>query len=80
MTANLPNPDPADVPNLAPGGGVDPGDTPPDSGQTSATANKDPKVGKRMTPTAVITIIAVGVIVLIFVAVAVVYIGNIVGS
>ncbi|MEU4741733.1 DUF6480 family protein, partial [Actinosynnema sp. NPDC023658] len=32
MTATPPDPDPARTPGLEPGGGVAPGETPPDSG------------------------------------------------
>jgi len=35
MTALPPDPDPALTPGLEPGGGVAPGDTPPDSGSTT---------------------------------------------
>lgn len=35
MTLLPPDPDPADTPGLEPGGGVQPGDTPPDSGSTT---------------------------------------------
>jgi hypothetical protein len=35
MTQLPPDPDPADTPGLEPGGGVQPGDTPPDSGSTT---------------------------------------------
>lgn len=52
-------------------GGVPPGETPPDSAQTRATANPDPTAGRNLTPRAVITFVAVAVFVLLFVATAV---------
>ncbi|MBB5960261.1 hypothetical protein FHS29_006884 [Saccharothrix tamanrassetensis] len=42
MTATPPDPDPAQTPGLEPGGGVAPGDTPPDSGQTSGVSPDQP--------------------------------------
>lgn len=46
MTALPPDPEPdqEDIPALDEGGGVQPGDTPPDASSMSATANKDPVV------------------------------------
>jgi hypothetical protein len=35
VTALPPDPDPVNTPGLEPGGGVSPGDTPPDSGSTT---------------------------------------------
>ncbi|MBM7810143.1 DUF6480 family protein [Saccharothrix algeriensis] len=42
MTAIPPDPDPAQTPGLEPGGGVAPGDTPPDSGQTAGLSHDPP--------------------------------------
>lgn len=65
-----PDPDPARVPGLEPGGGVPPGSTPPDSAQTSGAENPQPRDGRRLTPLALISIIAVVVFALIFLAIA----------
>ncbi|SEH92181.1 hypothetical protein SAMN04489835_5728 [Mycolicibacterium rutilum] len=67
MTAIPPDPDPADVPDLEPGGGVPPGSTPPDSDQTSGIgAVESPPGRSRWTPTAVISVIAIAIFVLLF--------------
>lgn len=46
MTALPPDPDPKDTSGLEPGGGVRPGDTPPDSGQVSGVSHHEPKRSK----------------------------------
>jgi hypothetical protein len=80
MSAHPPDPDPADVPDLEPGGSVTPGDTPPDSASTSGTANKDPKVGRsRITPTGVVAIVGVVILALLFLATGILMIGRIIG-
>ncbi|MCV7199503.1 DUF6480 family protein [Mycobacterium angelicum] len=71
MTALPPDPDPSRTPGLEPGSGVPPGSTPPDSAQTSGLSEQQPRPKRRMTPLAVISLIAVGVFVLLFVVVAV---------
>lgn len=44
-----PDPDPADTPGLEPGGGVRPGDTPPDSGSaTVGLSHTEPKPPKAL--------------------------------
>jgi hypothetical protein len=73
MTALPPDPDPATSAAVAKGGGVEPGDTPPDSAQTSASANQDPPPRRRFTPTMIAGMIAVGVLFAIFLTVAVLY-------
>ncbi|CAM4012266.1 DUF6480 domain-containing protein [Kibdelosporangium persicum] len=42
MTTPPPDPDPDRTPGLEPGGGVRPGDTPPDSGSTSGLSHPQP--------------------------------------
>jgi hypothetical protein len=76
MTAQPPDPDPARTPSLEPGGGVKPGETPPDSAQTSGLSEPQPRVRRRLTPTSVVSIIAVAVFVLLFVATGVLLIVN----
>lgn len=71
MTDLPPDPDPANTPGVERGGGVAPGDTPPDSAQTSATPNPDPPARRRLTPTGVVTFVAIVLFVLLFVATAV---------
>ncbi|NKQ57174.1 hypothetical protein HFP15_30315 [Amycolatopsis sp. K13G38] len=58
MTTPPPDPDPDRTPGLEPGGGVRPGDTPPDSGQTSGLSHQEPKPPKVL-PWATITVSAV---------------------
>lgn len=73
MTALPPDPDPHDTTGLTRGGGVQPGDTPPDSGSLSASANQDPPPRRQFTPAAIAGMIAVGVIFAVFLTVAVLY-------
>ncbi|TRW87961.1 hypothetical protein FK535_05910 [Mycolicibacterium sp. 018/SC-01/001] len=73
MTALPPDPDPSDTTALTPGGGVQPGDTPPDSGSLSASANQNPLPTRRFTPATVAGIVAVGGVFVLFLVVAVVY-------
>jgi hypothetical protein len=49
MTATPPDPDPQRTPGLEPGGGVSPGDTPPEAGQTSGLSHHEPKPPSRAT-------------------------------
>ncbi|TWE23426.1 DUF6480 family protein [Prauserella muralis] len=48
MTAPPPDPDPRRTPGLEEGGGVQPGDTPPDSAQTSGVSHREPEQSKGM--------------------------------
>ncbi|MET0475923.1 MAG: DUF6480 family protein [Mycobacterium sp.] len=73
MTALPPDPEPTETTGLADGGGVQPGDTPPDSGSTSASANQNPPPQRRFTPITIAAMIAVGVLFAIFLTVAVLY-------
>jgi hypothetical protein len=59
MTATPPDPDPKRTPGLEPGGGVRPGDTPPESGQTSGLSHREPTPPKASTGRVVIAVILV---------------------
>jgi hypothetical protein len=72
MTATPPDPDPALTPGLDPGGGVQPGETPPDSAQTSGVSTPQPKARHTYTPATVTGIVAASVFALLFLVVAVV--------
>lgn len=71
MTAIPPDPDPAQTPDLEPGGGVTPGATPPDSDQMSGVGAVEEPPRHSITVGKVTMIVAVVVFALIFVAVAV---------
>jgi hypothetical protein len=62
MTATPPDPDPQRTPGLEPGGGVRPGDTPPESGQTSGLSHREPTPPKATTARIVIALIMVFVV------------------
>ncbi|GAB3217045.1 DUF6480 family protein [Mycolicibacterium hippocampi] len=72
MTALPPDPDPMRVPREEPAGGVPPGETPPDSAQTSATSNADPTAGRNLTPRAIAAFVAIGLFAALFAVTAVV--------
>ncbi|MET0455390.1 MAG: DUF6480 family protein [Mycobacterium sp.] len=71
MTALPPDPDPANTSVAA--GGVEPGDTPPDSAQTSASANQDPPPRSRFTPAMIAAMVAVGIFFAVFLTISVLY-------
>ncbi len=71
MTAIPPDPDPAKTPGLEPGGGVEPGSTPPDSAQTSGLSEPEPPPRRRFTPTVIASLVALAVFLLLFVVTAV---------
>ncbi|MGB3356400.1 MAG: DUF6480 family protein [Mycobacterium sp.] len=71
MTALPPDPDPATTTGEEPGGGVPPGETPPDSAQTSATSQADPSAGHNLTPRAIAGFVAIGLFVVLFAVAAV---------
>ncbi|MBX9152065.1 DUF6480 family protein [Rhodococcus erythropolis] len=71
MIATPPEPDPANTPDLEPGGGVAPGRTPPDAAQTSGLSSPEPSPAGKFPLMGIGTVIAIGVIVLVFVVVAV---------
>jgi hypothetical protein len=68
MTAQPPDPDPAQTSGLEPGGGVAPGSTPPDSAQTSGLSAPQPTPRRKFTPTVVASFIAIAIFVLLFLA------------
>ncbi|MGW6693877.1 DUF6480 family protein [Rhodococcus sp. NPDC054953] len=71
MTTPPPDPDPARTPDLEPGGGVQPGATPPESAQTSGLSAPEPRTRKGFPGSGIGTLLAVGAIVVIFVVVIV---------
>ena len=71
MTALPPDPDPRQTPGLDPGGGVEPGTTPPAAAQTSGGAEPHSPGSGRWAPSGVFTVIAVAIFVAAFLAVAV---------
>lgn len=71
MTAQPPDPDPARTPGLEPGGGVHPGEIPPDSAQTSGLSAPQPSARRKYTPATVAGLVAIAVFVLLFVVTAV---------
>ncbi|MCV7420339.1 hypothetical protein H7K45_07290 [Mycobacterium yunnanensis] len=79
MTALPPDPDPAEIPTVGDAHGVEPGETPPDSGSTAQSANQDPPPRRRMTPVGVAALIAVGLLFTIFLIVSVVYLLQVAG-
>ncbi|MBB3052402.1 hypothetical protein FHS23_003436 [Prauserella isguenensis] len=68
MTAQPPDPAPEETPGLEPGGSVRPGDTPPESGQTSGLSHREPEP-PRVLPvlTIVLTVLAALLVAGIFV-------------
>ncbi|MEZ0362166.1 DUF6480 family protein [Mycobacterium sp. pUA109] len=80
MTASPPDPDPAQTPDLEPGGGVAPGATPPDSAQTSGLSEPEPRPRGRLTPTTVAALIAISVFALVFLATAVLLVLHLSGA
>lgn len=71
MTAVPPDPDPAQTPDLEPGGGVSAGATPPAEAQTSGLSAPQPSARRAYTPTQVVAFVALIIFVLVFVATAV---------
>jgi len=68
MTAQPPDPEPAQTAGLEPGGGVPPGSTPPDSASTSGLSAKQPRPRHRYSPAVVISLIALVIFILLFAA------------
>jgi hypothetical protein len=71
MTAMPPQPEPEEIPGLEPGGGVSPGDTPPDAGSTAVGEEPGPVPTRKTTPGSVLSIVLVALFALAFLAVAV---------
>ncbi|MFA1703352.1 DUF6480 family protein [Mycobacterium intracellulare] len=80
MTAQPTDPDPARTPGLEPGGGTAPGATPPAAPQTSGVSEPQPPNTRRFTPSSLLTVIAVGIFVVAFIAVAVLLVMKMVGA
>lgn len=76
MTALPPDPDPRRTPGLEPGGGVAPGSTPPDSAQTSGLGEPEPRPRRKLTPTAVVSLIALALFLSLFIATGVLLLVN----
>ena len=76
MTATPPDPDPARTPSLEPGGGVRPGETPPDSAQTSGLSERQPPARRTYTPATIVGIVAIAIFVLLFVATGVLLVAD----
>lgn len=68
-----------DTPGEERAGGDRPGETPPDSAQTRATANRDPAAGRNLTPRAVVTFVALGLFVALFAATGVYLVVQVLG-
>jgi hypothetical protein len=66
-----PQPEPEEVPGLEPGGGVAPGDTPPDAGSTAVGEEPGPVPTRRMTTGSILSVILVAIFAIAFIAVAV---------
>ncbi|MEO9329394.1 DUF6480 family protein [Gordonia aurantiaca] len=65
------DPTPAQTPDLEPGGGVAPGDTPPDSPQTSGLSHDQPERTKRFPAGGVGALAGVGLLIIAMVVIIV---------
>ncbi|SFQ63964.1 hypothetical protein SAMN05421810_11196 [Amycolatopsis arida] len=68
-----PDPEPERTPGLEPGGGVPPGETPPESAQVSGTAHREPDQPRSMP---VVAIVVIAVLVLMVAGFFVAYLAN----
>lgn len=66
---SAPDPDPNNTAGVDRSGSVRPGETPPESAQTSATANRDPAAGRNLTGRAVATFALIALFVALFASV-----------
>jgi Family of unknown function (DUF6480) len=71
MSALPPDPDPINTPSIERGGGVEPGETPPASAQTSASPNADPPAPRKYTFGVIVALIAIAVFLMLFATAAV---------
>lgn len=62
-----PDPDPDRTPGLEPGGGVAPGETPPDSGQTSGLSHPQPMPSRRGPVVTLVLVVLLTLLVLAFI-------------
>ncbi|GAA3884006.1 hypothetical protein GCM10022243_55940 [Saccharothrix violaceirubra] len=60
------DPDPVRTPGLEPGGGVAPGDTPPESGQTSGLSHRERTPARRLQTAAIIILFVIVLLSLAF--------------
>jgi hypothetical protein len=61
MSTTPPDPEPDRTPGLEPGGGVSPGDTPPESGSVSGLSHPQPMPGRAFP---IVTTVVIGVLAL----------------
>lgn len=80
MTAQPPDPDPTQTPGLEPGGGATPGTTPPAAAQTSGVSETQPPNARRFASSSVLTVLAVCIFTVAFIAVAVLLVMKMVGA
>ncbi|WP_168705288.1 DUF6480 family protein [Gordonia paraffinivorans] len=64
-------PAPDDTPDLEPGGGVAPGDTPPDTPQTSGLSHQQPERTKNFPAGGVGALIGIGLLVVVMIVIVV---------
>lgn len=80
MTAQPPDPDPTQTPGLEPGRGAAPGTTPPAAPQTSGVSETQPPNTRRFASSSVLTVLAVCIFTVAFIAVAVLLVMKMVGA
>ncbi|HEX5254191.1 MAG TPA: DUF6480 family protein [Mycobacterium sp.] len=79
MTAQPPDPDPTRIPGLEPAGGAAPGTTPPAAPQTAGVSEPQPPNTRRFAPSSALTVAAVCIFAVAFIAAAVFLVMKIVG-